>query len=202
MRQPMTLWAEPVPGAPYPMTVAQLEQLPRDNWFYELVEGKLIRTPGAGMYASQIGALLTYFLGAYVLPHKLGDLTGANGVYDLTLPGEPTDTALIPDAAFVRAGRLPAMGTAEAKHYAKMAPDLVAEVVSPSQYRPEMATKARMYLERGVRLVWIIWPDRQEVAVWRPVSPDAPVATLGVAESLDGLDALPGFTCPIADLLK
>jgi len=52
-----------------------------------------------------------------------------------------------------------------------------------------------------VRLAWIIWPSSQQVDVWRPTSPASPVTTLGIADSLDGLDALPGFTLPIRDLL-
>ena len=78
----------------------------------------------------------------------------------------------------------------------------VAEVVSPSQYRPEMDAKAQLYLDRGVRLVWIIWPNRQEVDVWRPISPQAPIAILSLGDILDGLDVLPGFTCPLADLFN
>ncbi len=204
MRQPFpsTLWGNPVPDAPYPMTIAQLAQLPDDGWFYELVEGRLIRMPGSGSEASRIAARLIIALGIFVQPRGLGDVTSSDGTFDLTLPGEPTETALIPDVAFARAGRLPPMGTPDAKGYPKLAPDLVAEVVSPSQCRPEMKTKAQMYIDRGVRLVWIIWPSRQEVDVWRAAAPDAPVATLGLVDSLDGLDVLPGFTCPIADLLK
>ena len=45
--------------------------------------------------------------------------------------------------------------------------DLVAEVASPSQHRPEMAAQAQMYLDRGVALGWILGPARQEVDVWR-----------------------------------
>jgi Uma2 family endonuclease len=86
--------------------------------------------------------------------------------------------------------------------YGKLAPDLAAEVVSPSQYRPEMADKAKRYLDRGVRLVWIIWPQRKEVDVWRSTSLQAPVATLRIVDSLDGYDVVPGFTCPLADLFK
>jgi len=200
--QQQTLWAERVPSAPYPMTVAQLAQLPDDGFFYELVEGRLIRMPGSGSKATRIVARLIIALGVFVQAHHLGDVTGPDGEYDLTQPGDPTETALIPDVAFVQAGRLPAIDSAAADAIPRIVPDLVAEVTSPNQYRPQMAAKAQLYLERGVRLVWVIWPNRQEVDVWRPGSPDAPVATLGVAESLDGLDVVPGFTCAIADLLR
>ena len=54
----------------------------------------------------------------------------------------------------------------------------------------------------GVRLVWIIWPKRREVDVWRTDAAGAPqlVATLKHGDALDGLDVLPGFTYPLADL--
>ncbi|HLY31954.1 MAG TPA: hypothetical protein VKQ36_13065 [Ktedonobacterales bacterium] len=49
-----------------------------------------------------------------------------------------------------------------------------------------------------MRLIWIVWPI-QQVDVWQPGS-DAPVATLRGADMLDGVDVLPGFTCPVAGL--
>ncbi|HEU5440877.1 MAG TPA: Uma2 family endonuclease [Ktedonobacterales bacterium] len=79
------------------------------------------------------------------------------------------------------------------------APDLVAEVASPDQYKPEMAAKAGISLEAGVRLVWIVWPSTQTVEVWRPGS-GAPIAALTVNDALDGLDVLLGFTYPLAAL--
>jgi len=196
--QQKTLWGERVPGAPYPFRVADLASLPNNAYTYEIVEGELIRMPGSGIDASKIALRLAAFLLAFVTSRNLGDVTGADGTYDLTRPGDPTETALVPDVAFVQAGRLPARNPG----YGKLAPDLVAEVASPSQYRPEMADKAMLYLDRGVRLVWVVWPNRQEVDVWRATSPQAPVATLGIAESLDGYEVVPGFTCPLADLFN
>ena len=198
--QQRILWAERVPNAPYPMRIADLARLPDDGYTYEIVEGELLRMPGSGVEASRIAARLIIALGSYVEAHGLGDVLGADGTYDLTQPGDPTETALVPDVSFALAGRLPVTGTPAAKGYAKLAPDLVAEVASPSQYRPEMKSKAELYLARGVRLVWIIWPSRQEVDVWRPAAAIAPVATLTPADNLDGLDVVPGFTYPLTKL--
>ncbi len=196
--QQKTIWGERVPGARYPFPIADLATLPDDSYTYELFEGELIRMSASGINAARVasrhfGALLVYVTG-----RGLGEVLGADATYDLTRPGETSATALVPDVSFVLAGRLPA----DNPGYGKLPPDLVAEVVSPSQYRPEMATKAKVYLDRGVRLVWIIWPQRKEVDVWRSASPHAPVATLSIAENLDGYDVVPGFTCPLADLFK
>jgi hypothetical protein len=62
-----------------------------------------------------------------------------------------------------------------------------------------MARKAQRYLNAGTRLVWVVWPKRKEVDVWRP-GDIKPSATLSVGDVLDGLDILPGFTYPVERL--
>ncbi len=194
-------WAEPVPDAPYPLTADDLLAMPDDGYIYELVEGRLVRMPGSGLEASSIAMYLGSLITIFTRSRKLGIVTDGTGEYNLTQPGEAKETALIPDVAFVRADRLPPRGSREYKGAPRLAPDLAVEVVSPSQYRPEMAAKARLYLEPGVRLVWIVWPADHQVDVWRSGA-DAPVATLTAADTLDGLDVIPGFTHPVSDLFS
>lgn len=192
-------WAEPAPGAPYPMTADDVLALPDDGWFYELVEGRLVRMPMSGGKASRIAVRLVVALSVFAEPRHLGAVLGADGGFNLTQPNDTEETVLGPDAAFVRAERVPSPDSAEYGKLWRVAPDIAAEIVSPNQYRPEMEAKVRRYLEAGVRLVWLIWPKQRQVDVWRPGT-DAPVATLGIGDALDGLDVLPGFTYPVADL--
>ncbi len=63
-----------------------------------------------------------------------------------------------------------------------------------------MAAKARRYLQGGTRLVWVVWPERREVDVWRAASVDRAAATLHVDDVLDGEDIVPGFTYRVADV--
>jgi Uma2 family endonuclease len=198
-QQVIAPWAEVVPDAPYPMTIAQMQALPDDRWQYELVDGRLVRMPGSGNKASSIAMILGGVLLAFIRPRRLGRVSGADGEYDLTIPSAPAETALIPDVAFVRSGRLDPLDSKAANAIPHLAPDLVAEVASPSQSRPAMAEKARRYLAAGVRLVWVVWPDSQQVDVWRPGA-DSPFATLPAANSLAGLDVISGFSHPVADL--
>lgn len=192
-------WAEVVPNAG-PMTVDALLELPDDGWQYELVEGRLVRMPPGGGGASIVAARLLIRLGAYVEDHGLGELTDAQGGYDFSALGQPY-TVLAPDVAFVRSDRLP---DRESTVYTKawpLAPDLVAEVASPTQYRPGLTAKAQRYLAAGVRLVWIIWPQRGRVDVWRP-GDIRPSNTLEITGMLDGLEVVPGFTFPVAALFR
>jgi Uma2 family endonuclease len=101
--------------------------------------------------------------------------------------------------AFVQTSRIP-QGQ-DVSTFQRVAPDLAVEVASPDQYKPEMGAKARLYLQAGVRLVWFVWPGSRTVDVWRPGG-DAPTATLTIADSLDGLDVLPGFSYPHSDLFS
>lgn len=190
-------WAEPAPP-PYAgraFTAVELAALPEDGWLYELVAGRLVRVPPPqerhGYLESEIGATLR----AHVKPRGLGRVYVGEIGFDLTLPGEPVATVLGADVAFLRAERVPLR---DSDDYISGAPDLAVEIASPSQYRPEMGAKAWLWLQRGTRLVWVVWSKRREVDVWIP-GQESPV-TLGLDGTLDGGDVLPNFTYVLADL--
>lgn len=189
-------WAEIVPDHG-PMTADELLATPDDEWQYELVDGVLVKMPPPGFQHGVIVAELLATLRNHVRAHHLGVVTGADTGYLLSQVGQK-DTVLAPDIAFIQSGRAPDPNAPDIHKYQRLAPDAVAEVVSPDQYRPEMAAKARLYLQAGVRLVWIVWPAAKTVDVWRPGS-DTPV-TLTAADVLDGYDVVPDFTYPLADL--
>jgi len=73
------------------------------------------------------------------------------------------------------------------------------EITALDQDGPVMAAKAQRYLALGVQLVWVLWERSKTVDVWRRGS-NQPVATLSLADSLDGEDILTGFTYPLARL--
>jgi len=155
-------WAELVPNAPYPLTVDDMLALPDDGYIYELVDGVLLRMAGSGGRATVIGGNMYAALRAFVLPRRLGVATPADGVYKF--PG--AETGLIPDAGYYRAERLDRVS--DQSKPLPFAPDLTVEVVSPDQTATDMAAKAQRYVRGSTRLVWVLWPDRQEVDVWRP----------------------------------
>jgi Uma2 family endonuclease len=192
-------WAEPVPGREHEhLTADELLALPDDDkgrWRYELVEGRLVRMPGPGGEHGEITAILSWAVVSFVKAHRLGRVLAAETGFELG-----PDTVRGADVAFVRADRLPARDSAEWKKYWQLAPDLVAEVASPSQGHDAMDAKARAWLVAGVRLVWVVWPARREVDVWRPTDTSRPTITLTLSDALDGMDVLPGFTFPVADL--
>lgn len=81
--------------------------------------------------------------------------------------------------------------------YLELAPDLVVEVVSPSDRMHDVSIKVRLYLDAGTQLVWIVQPSLKTVTVYFP---DHTARTLSIDDDLDGGDVLPGFTIAVAEL--
>src|SRR5436305_3861641 len=85
-------------------SAADLLAMPHDLAHrYELVEGRLVKmSPTGGTHGRRTGDLGAA-LGAYAMEHSLGVVLGAETGFNLTRPGEPRETVLAPDVAFVRA---------------------------------------------------------------------------------------------------
>jgi len=184
-------WAEVVPGYG-PVTVDLLLTLPDDGYRYEVVEGVLVRMAGSGDEATTIAFNFGLALGNFVVPRRLGRLTGADGVYKF--PG--AETGLLPDVGFYAAEKRALI--ADRSKPIPFAPDLAVEMASPSQDADDMAAKARTYLHGGTRLVWVVWPRSGHIDVWRPGNLAAPATTLHAGDTLDGEDVIPGFRHPVA----
>ena len=172
------------------LTAEDLLRLDSEGVRGELIRGVLHETTPTGQQhgwmVMKLGALLMHF----ILPRALGTLVGSDS--GVLLERDP-DTVREPDIAFTSAERLPI--NADIDGYSEVAPDLVVEVVSPSDQPRAVADKAAMWLSHGVRLVWVVRPANRTIEVHRPA---ADMRMLSESDMLDGLDVLPGFTCPIS----
>jgi Uma2 family endonuclease len=97
--------------------------------------------------------------------------------------------------AFVSRERLPAEDLLVG--FPDLAPDLVVEVVSPSDTAGAVQAKLEDWLGSGSSLVWIVYPDTRSVAVYRSLDQ---VSILVQGDILDGGPVLPGFSCPVSEL--
>ena len=174
------------------LTADDLLRLSGEGVRGELIRGVLHETMPAGYAHGKIAMKLGFFLNAFIIPRKLGSVTGSDsGVW---LEHDP-DTVREPDIAYFSVAKIPL--NAMDSGYAEVPPDLVVEIVSPSDSRREVSDKARMWVRYGVDLVWVVQPDTRTVDVYEP---GRAVVTLNEHDTLDGLAALPGFTCAISDI--
>ena len=156
----------------------------------ELIRGVLCETMPTGHEHGKIVVRLSAALFNFVEAKGLGTVVASDsGVW---LERDP-DTVREPDIAFTSAEKLPV--DTQITGYAEVVPDLVVEITSPSDSRREAHDKARMWLSHGVNVVWVVHPDTRTVDVHIA---DQPVSTLSEDEALDGLDVLPGFSCPVS----
>ena len=158
----------------------------------ELIRGVFCETMSAGTRHGKIVMKFGFLLGSVVFPRRLGTLVGSDS--GVLLERDP-DTVREPDIAYFSTEKIPL--DEDVPGYAEVVPDLVVEIVSPSDSWQEVQEKARMWLDFGVPLVWVGYPSRREVEVF---STGGVVFTLTEYDTLDGGDALPGFSCRVSEI--
>ncbi|MEX0819029.1 MAG: Uma2 family endonuclease, partial [Pirellulaceae bacterium] len=79
----------------------------------------------------------------------------------------------------------------------RIAPDLAIEVVSPNDLAVYIDGKIDEYLQAGVRLIWVVYPETKHVLIYRA---GTTVQRLGVEDELSGEDVLPGFRLAISKI--
>jgi Uma2 family endonuclease len=144
------------------MTADELLAMPDDGRRYELVQGELRMMSPAGGRHGRIAMKLARRLGDFVETHALGETYAAETGF--LLRRDP-DTVRAPDWAFVSQQRLGAF--ADYPGYLPLAPDLVAEVVSPSDLSSDVEEKALDWLAAGVKVVLVVDPQTRTIREYR-----------------------------------
>ena len=80
-----------------------------------------------------------------------------------------------------------------------LVPDMVVEVISPTDKYSDVTAKVDTYLSDGVKLIWIIDPQRKSIAVYE--GKDSP-GTLRVDDTLTGGNVLPDFEVSVKDIFN
>jgi Uma2 family endonuclease len=164
-----------------------------DGKSYELVRGQLVER-NLGAESGRVGGRLFSRLDGFCEGQGLGIVWPADNGFQCF----PHDPGLVrkPDVSFVRHGRLP--DDVEPKGWVKVPPDLAVEVLSPNDRVYELDEKLADYRKVGVPLVWVINPGSRTVTVH---SIDRPIRLLFEDDELSGEDVIPGFRCPVREIL-
>lgn len=154
--------------------------------------GVIVMSP-AGADSSGRNADLVIRLGVWNEVGKLGKVFESSAGF--TLPNGAVRAA---DVAWILRERWESVPRAERIRFARIAPDFVAEVRSPSDALAELRAKMAEYVAQGVRLGWLIDPLTRTVEVHRPGRD--PEILAGPA-TLSGEGVLPGFTLDLKGIL-
>ena len=171
------------------VTAEEFAAMPLDG-IWELIDGEPVEMMASGgssgwtsgiVFAALLNHVRAYQLG-WVFPPETGFILFPD-----------RDTVRSPDAAFVARDRMekPPRG------FVPFAPDLAVEVLSPSDRMVEALSKITMYLEAGVRLVWLVDPESRSVTVF---SHDSAPMVVKEGDTLSGGNVLPAFTLPVSNI--
>src|SRR5262249_7296776 len=148
-----------------PMTAVELLAMPEDGYRYELVKGELIQMSPTGEQHGYVTMKLAGALHRHVKQQSLGKVYAAETGFKLE--SDP-DTVRAPDIAFVRNEIIEKTGRLEG--YRSGAPDLVVEVLSPSDRAIKVEAKVAQWLETGAQMVWVVSPELHTVTVYRSLT--------------------------------
>ena len=157
---------------------------------YELSDGELIVTPSPNYSHNRICRRFNTQLEDYLEVHPLGIIAGDN---DVKL-GETTVRR--PDVAFIRNERLEGV---DINHVPILAvPNLVIEIVSPTDRNADLMKKVSEYLKAGVQAVWLFYPGL--LCAYR--YNDEQTQCLPSDDEFSESNLLPGFTVKISEIFR
>ncbi len=156
----------------------------------ELEDGKVVEVPGPFDVHGVLCAWITYLLTAYI--EKTGKGMILSNDTGLLVKKKP-DTLRGPDVMVFRENR------SLSKHYVKEVPDLVVEVLSPSDRPGKTRKRMEQYVKRGIPLIWQVEPDDRLITVYRG---NELTKTLDESDTLTGNGVLPGFKCTVTEIFK
>ncbi len=179
---------------PFPGTATEADQLRicngKSKRLVELIDGVLVEK-AMGHRESLFAVVLLLRLGAYIQPRNLGVLGAPDAIMRMR-----TGRNRLADVSYTPWERLPT-ADAHLKPVARFSGDLMVEILSDDNTVAEIDQKRREYFAAGTKLVWIIDPDAETVAVY--TNPEE-ATVLTRADTLDGGTVLPGFRLPLEEL--
>jgi Uma2 family endonuclease len=119
----------------------------------------------------------------------------------------PDSSVLSPDASAVRLERWQALTPELRRGFPPLCPDLVVELVSPSDEGPRGAEALRRrmaaYMANGACLGWLLFPEQRAAEIWQTGTDIAALVEplrIEPALALEGGELLPGLRLDLEDL--
>ena len=165
----------------------------RDRKFERTAQGELVIMSLTGGSTGERNAELNGQLWLWNRQAKLGHIYDSSTGFRL-----PNGAIRSPDAAWVSQSRWDALTPEQRKKWVPLCPDFVVELKSPSDDIADLQTKMLEYQENGLKLGWLIDPDRQLVEVYQA---DRSMELLGNPEEISADEIMSGFVLKLAGIL-
>jgi Uma2 family endonuclease len=181
-----------IPPGPLKLGLAEYLELPNDGKRYQILDGVLDVTPAPTPRHQQVSKRLQARLMQALEPDE-GEVFNApiDVVFD-------AHNIVQPDLLFIRKGRLNIVGPANIQG----APDLVVEILSPSNRRTDVVTKSLVYARFKVTSYWIADPEVDRLELFRLKGGAYKLAATGSLPKVMKPAEFPGLELPLADIFR
>lgn len=181
----------PTTGLTYDDLDALQERPENELLRLELIEGELFVSAAPNLFHQRVLSNMTVSLDPYVRSRRLGVVLVAPTEVRLA-----ADVAVQPDIIFVSRGRLHLLKARGIEG----APDLVVEILSPSNQRLDLSRKKAVYERLGVPEYWIVDPVAQHVSIFALVN--GRYVAVPVEDGIARSRVVSGFEITLADLFE
>ena len=148
-------------------------------------QGELIIMPPVGAISGNRESELNGLVWLWNRQTKLGKVFSSSTVFILPNGGKRS-----PDVAWIANERWETLTLEEPEKFAPICPDFVIELRSRSDSLSQLQSKMQEYLNSGLRLGWLINPQKKQVEIYRQ---NQPLEKVSLPTTLSGEDVLPGF---------
>lgn len=170
---------------------------------FEIINGERVLKMPSGWIHSEIIRLIFRLLDAFVTAHQLGDVYAETTfIFPHTSKKNWVSGSRIPDVMFFTGSRLRdfIQITDDKNLPLAIVPDLIIEVLSPTDTFSLIDEKVSYDLANGVKVVWLIDPNRRKAWVYTPDTENSQV--FGAEGILTTEELLPNFKLELAKLWR
>ncbi|MSQ06487.1 MAG: Uma2 family endonuclease [Dehalococcoidia bacterium] len=175
--------------------------IPETKQRYDIVDGVLVMAPAPTTMHQWFAMEISRRLSNFVIEHDLGVVLAAP--VDLLIQRAPL-LVRQPDVLFLSAERTGITGPSQLRGMPvlEVPPDLVVEVLSPSNTRRDIEDKLEDYQRAGLRECWLVSPEAETVEMLRLSTDELTVVRIvGVDGTLES-EAINGFALRLRDIFR
>ena len=125
-------------------------------------EGDLILMPPESSWSGHRNSKISQYLGLWADQHG-GFEFGSSAGFIL-----PNGACRSPDSSWISLDRWNSLSADDRSGFARICPDFVVELRSPSDSRAVLESKMQEYMANGSKLGWLIDPSTKTVKIYRP----------------------------------
>ncbi|MBL1209145.1 Uma2 family endonuclease [Geminocystis sp. GBBB08] len=155
-------------------------------------KGELIIMSPTGGETGKKNADLIIDFGIWNRQKKLGYIFDSSTCFKL-----PKGSNRSPDLAYIQKERWDNLTLEEKIKFPPIAPDFVLELMSKTDSLKDTQDKMEEYIDNGVKLGWLINPEKKEVEIYRLGQKKE---VLNNPKVLSGEDILPDFTLDLTEI--